>query len=57
MVKSNMGDELDVLVRVHSKCLTGDIFGLARCDYEKPTRTNYATNCASWERSVGLLVS
>lgn len=27
-----MGDGQDVLVRVHSECLTGDIFGSARCD-------------------------
>lgn len=32
MVKGEMGDGLDVLVRVHSECLTGDIFGSARCD-------------------------
>lgn len=32
MVKGNIGDGLDVLVRVHSECLTGDIFGSARCD-------------------------
>lgn len=32
MVKGEIGDGLDVLVRVHSECLTGDIFGSARCD-------------------------
>lgn len=32
MVKGYIGDGLDVLVRVHSECLTGDIFGSARCD-------------------------
>eukprot|EP01018_Ginkgo_biloba_P020592 Gb_31656 [translate_table: standard] len=32
MVKGNIGDGQDVLVRVHSECLTGDIFGSARCD-------------------------
>ncbi|XP_057839188.2 bifunctional riboflavin biosynthesis protein RIBA 1, chloroplastic [Cryptomeria japonica] len=32
MVKGDIGDGLDVLVRVHSECLTGDIFGSARCD-------------------------
>ncbi|KAK6143684.1 hypothetical protein DH2020_024032 [Rehmannia glutinosa] len=28
----DIGDGLDILVRVHSECLTGDIFGSARCD-------------------------
>ncbi|KAK7400343.1 hypothetical protein VNO78_11549 [Psophocarpus tetragonolobus] len=32
MVKGDIGDGDDVLVRVHSECLTGDIFGSARCD-------------------------
>ncbi|KAI3989691.1 hypothetical protein MKX01_009183 [Papaver californicum] len=32
MVKGDIGDGHDVLVRVHSECLTGDIFGSARCD-------------------------
>ncbi|QHO05542.1 Bifunctional riboflavin biosynthesis protein RIBA 1 [Arachis hypogaea] len=32
MVKGDVGDGQDVLVRVHSECLTGDIFGSARCD-------------------------
>ncbi|EPS71304.1 hypothetical protein M569_03450, partial [Genlisea aurea] len=32
MVKGDIGDGVDVLVRVHSECLTGDIFGSARCD-------------------------
>ncbi|AES67572.2 putative GTP cyclohydrolase II [Medicago truncatula] len=32
VVKGNIGDGQDVLVRVHSECLTGDIFGSARCD-------------------------
>lgn len=32
MVKGDIGDGQDVLVRVHSECLTGDIFGSARCD-------------------------
>ncbi|XP_059307441.1 bifunctional riboflavin biosynthesis protein RIBA 1, chloroplastic-like isoform X2 [Lycium ferocissimum] len=35
MVKGDIGDGKDVLVRVHSECLTGDIFGSARCDYGK----------------------
>lgn len=32
MVKGDIGDGQDVLVRVHSECLTGDIFASARCD-------------------------
>ncbi|GMH12315.1 hypothetical protein Nepgr_014156 [Nepenthes gracilis] len=32
IVKGNIGDGQDVLVRVHSECLTGDVFGSARCD-------------------------
>ncbi|KAI3707907.1 hypothetical protein L2E82_36835 [Cichorium intybus] len=32
MVKGEIGDGNDILVRVHSECLTGDIFGSARCD-------------------------
>ncbi|KAJ4965064.1 hypothetical protein NE237_016913 [Protea cynaroides] len=32
MVKGDIGDGQDILVRVHSECLTGDIFGSTRCD-------------------------
>ncbi|KAM7252478.1 hypothetical protein ACFE04_024361 [Oxalis oulophora] len=32
MVKGDVGDGQEILVRVHSECLTGDIFGSARCD-------------------------
>ncbi|KAK8930986.1 hypothetical protein KSP39_PZI016666 [Platanthera zijinensis] len=32
MVKGDIGDGQGILVRVHSECLTGDIFGSARCD-------------------------
>lgn len=32
MVAGDIGDGEDVLVRVHSECLTGDIFGSLRCD-------------------------
>ncbi|CAI9287039.1 unnamed protein product [Lactuca saligna] len=32
MVKGEIGDGNEILVRVHSECLTGDIFGSARCD-------------------------
>ncbi len=32
LVKGDIGDGSDVLVRVHSECLTGDVFGSRRCD-------------------------
>jgi 3,4-dihydroxy 2-butanone 4-phosphate synthase/GTP cyclohydrolase II len=32
MVKGELDPEQPVLVRVHSECLTGDIFGSLRCD-------------------------
>ncbi|MCG8338800.1 MAG: bifunctional 3,4-dihydroxy-2-butanone-4-phosphate synthase/GTP cyclohydrolase II [Proteobacteria bacterium] len=32
MVKGNISTEEPVLVRVHSECMTGDIFGSQRCD-------------------------
>ncbi len=32
LVKGELGDGEDVLVRVHSECLTGDVFGSLRCD-------------------------
>jgi 3,4-dihydroxy 2-butanone 4-phosphate synthase / GTP cyclohydrolase II len=32
MVKGDVEDEEDVLVRVHSECLTGDVFHSLRCD-------------------------
>ncbi|HJR92558.1 MAG TPA: bifunctional 3,4-dihydroxy-2-butanone-4-phosphate synthase/GTP cyclohydrolase II [Acidimicrobiia bacterium] len=31
-VMGDLGDGQDVLVRVHSECLTGDVFGSRRCD-------------------------
>ncbi len=32
LVKGDIGDGRDVLCRVHSECLTGDVFGSCRCD-------------------------
>ncbi|WP_412745929.1 bifunctional 3,4-dihydroxy-2-butanone-4-phosphate synthase/GTP cyclohydrolase II [Krasilnikovia sp. MM14-A1004] len=32
LVYGDLGDGADVLVRVHSECLTGDVFGSVRCD-------------------------
>jgi 3,4-dihydroxy 2-butanone 4-phosphate synthase / GTP cyclohydrolase II len=32
LVLGDLGDGADVLVRMHSECLTGDVFGSQRCD-------------------------
>lgn len=32
LVCGDIGDGRDILCRVHSECLTGDVFGSARCD-------------------------
>lgn len=32
LIKGDIGNGEDVLVRVHSECLTGDVFGSCRCD-------------------------
>ncbi len=32
LVKGDLGDGEGVMVRVHSECLTGDVFGSLRCD-------------------------
>ncbi|MCK4409233.1 MAG: bifunctional 3,4-dihydroxy-2-butanone-4-phosphate synthase/GTP cyclohydrolase II, partial [Candidatus Eisenbacteria sp.] len=32
LIKGEPGPDKDVLVRVHSECLTGDVFGSSRCD-------------------------
>ncbi|MCL2669809.1 MAG: bifunctional 3,4-dihydroxy-2-butanone-4-phosphate synthase/GTP cyclohydrolase II [Syntrophaceae bacterium] len=32
LVKGEIGPEDEILVRVHSECLTGDVFGSQRCD-------------------------
>lgn len=32
LVMGEVGDGRDILVRVHSECLTGDVFGSQRCD-------------------------
>ncbi|MGW5051718.1 bifunctional 3,4-dihydroxy-2-butanone-4-phosphate synthase/GTP cyclohydrolase II [Actinokineospora sp. NPDC004072] len=32
LVYGEIGDGADILVRVHSECLTGDVFGSLRCD-------------------------
>jgi 3,4-dihydroxy 2-butanone 4-phosphate synthase/GTP cyclohydrolase II len=35
LIKGEIGPEDKVLVRVHSQCLTGDVFGSKRCDCEE----------------------
>ena len=32
LVKGEINEDTPVLVRVHSECLTGDVFGSLRCD-------------------------
>ncbi|MFD5460738.1 GTP cyclohydrolase II, partial [Streptomyces olivaceus] len=32
LVRGDLGDGRDVVVRIHSECLTGDVFGSQRCD-------------------------
>ena len=39
LVKGDIGDGKDVLCRVHSECLTGDVFGSMRCDCGKQLQT------------------
>jgi 3,4-dihydroxy 2-butanone 4-phosphate synthase / GTP cyclohydrolase II len=42
LVKGGIGPEDTVLVRVHSQCLTGDVFGSKRCDCEEQLHTAMA---------------
>ncbi len=42
LVKGEIGPEDNVLVRVHSQCLTGDVFGSRRCDCEEQLHTAMA---------------
>ena len=42
LVKGELGPEDTVLVRVHSQCLTGDVFGSRRCDCEEQLHTAMA---------------
>ena len=32
LIKGDISDDMSVLVRVHSECITGDVFGSLRCD-------------------------
>jgi len=42
LVKGEIGPEEKVLVRMHSQCLTGDVFGSKRCDCEEQLHTAMA---------------
>ena len=42
LVKGEIGSQDVVLVRVHSQCLTGDVFGSKRCDCEEQLHTAMA---------------
>jgi 3,4-dihydroxy 2-butanone 4-phosphate synthase/GTP cyclohydrolase II len=42
-VLGDLGDGQDVLVRVHSECLTGDVFGSLRCDCGDQLQSALAT--------------
>jgi 3,4-dihydroxy 2-butanone 4-phosphate synthase / GTP cyclohydrolase II len=42
LVKGEIGPEDKVLVRMHSQCLTGDVFGSRRCDCEEQLHTAMA---------------
>src|SRR5512137_326786 len=42
LVKGEIGPEDAVLVRVHSQCLTGDVFGSRRCDCQEQLHTAMA---------------
>jgi len=42
LVKGDISQEGEVLVRVHSQCMTGDVFGSKRCDCEEQLHTAMA---------------
>ena len=42
LLKGEIGPEDTVLVRMHSQCLTGDVFGSKRCDCEEQLHTAMA---------------
>jgi 3,4-dihydroxy 2-butanone 4-phosphate synthase/GTP cyclohydrolase II len=55
LVCGDIGDGQDVLVRVHSECLTGDVFGSLRCDCGQQLRAALA-QVAAEGRGVVLYV-
>ena len=46
LVLGDLGDGSDVLVRAHSECLTGDVFGSRRCDCGAQLEASMATIAA-----------
>ena len=52
LVLGEMGDGIGVLTRVHSECLTGDVFGSLRCDCGAAARAarspRWASRGAAW---------
>ena len=55
MVMGDIGDGEDVLVRVHSECLTGDVFASVRCDCGEQLNLALA-NVAEEGRGVVLYI-
>src|SRR5260370_15730288 len=55
LVRGEIGDGLDVLVRVHSQCLTGDVLRSARCDCG--TQLDEALRIATEDRGVLLYLN
>ena len=55
LVRGDLGDGQDVLVRVHSECLTGDVLGSTRCDCG-PQLAAAIERVAAEERGVILYV-
>ncbi len=54
LVLGDIADGADVLVRAHSECLTGDVFGSQRCDCGAQLDAAMATIAAEG-RGIGLL--
>jgi 3,4-dihydroxy 2-butanone 4-phosphate synthase/GTP cyclohydrolase II len=52
MVKGQVAGEQDVLVRVHSECLTGDVFHSLRCDCGQQLDASLATSSGRARRSA-----
>ncbi len=53
LVYGDVSQEQDVLVRMHSKCLTGDVFGSSRCDCGWQLRSAMRTIA---EQGAGVIV-
>lgn len=53
LVKGDVGDGTPILVRMHSECLTGDVFGSLRCDCG--SQLSRALECIQEEQKGVLL--